>query len=127
MIQYFKSIIDMDMASVVICNTSHEIIYMNPAAAERYSKRGGYSLVGSSLLDCHNPESNVKIKKVLEWFGKSADNNRVFEFHNPKENMDAYMIALRNDKGELIGYYEKHEYRNPETKEFYEMLIGEEH
>ena len=27
---YFKSIIDQDVASVVICNLKHEIIYMNP-------------------------------------------------------------------------------------------------
>ena len=30
--QYFKSIVDQDRCAVVICNTAHEIIYMNPAA-----------------------------------------------------------------------------------------------
>ena len=35
---YFKSIIDMDQCAVVVCNLVHEIIYMNPAAAERYAK-----------------------------------------------------------------------------------------
>lgn len=119
--QYFKSVIDMDTAAVVICNTDHEIIYMNPAAAERYAKRGGYALVGKSLLECHNEKSNAKIKKVLEWFGESVNNNRVFTFHNPKENKDVYMTALRNDTGKLIGYYEKHEYRTPETGEFYDI------
>ena len=118
--KYFKSIIDQDLCPVVICNTEHEIIYMNPASAERYAKRGGYKLVGSSLLDCHNEDSNKKIKRVLEWFKKSPDNNRIFTFHNPKENRDVYMIALRNDKKELIGYYEKHECRNAETRGFYE-------
>lgn len=119
--QYFKSIVDMDTSAVVICDIGHKIIYMNPAAAERYSKRGGYGLVGSSILDCHDSGSVKKIKEVLAWFGKSKDNNRVFEFHNLKENMDAYMIALRNDKGELIGYYEKHEYRTPETCARYDI------
>ena len=38
--QYFKSIVDQDRCAVVICNTAHEIIYMNPAAAERYAKAG---------------------------------------------------------------------------------------
>ena len=32
-----------------------------------------------------------------------------------------YMVALRDDSGELIGYYEKHEYRNLETMERYAM------
>lgn len=112
---YFKSVIDQDITAVVICDLTHKIIYMNPAATARYSKKGGASLIGSSLLDCHNSESNEKIKAVVKWFGMSADNNRVFTFHNPKENKDVYMIALRNDSGELIGYYEKHEYRTPES------------
>ena len=42
-------------------------------------------------------------------------------FSNEKENKDVYMIALRNDAGELIGYYEKHEYRNIETMKLYDM------
>ncbi len=113
---FFKSVIDSDIAPIVICDTDHTIIYMNPTAVERYAKRGGDKLIGKSLLDCHNADSNQKIKSVLEWFGKSADNNRIFTFHNPKENKDVYMIALRNDSGELIGYYEKHESRGHETE-----------
>ena len=31
MISFYKSIVDQDRASVVICNLKHEIIYMNPA------------------------------------------------------------------------------------------------
>lgn len=78
--EFFKSVIDMDTSAVVICDLSHKIVYMNPAAAERYSKRGGYDLVGKSLLDCHNKASSEKIKQVVEWFGKSPDNNRVYTF-----------------------------------------------
>lgn len=118
---FFKSVIDMDTAAVVICNLEHDIVYMNPAAAERYKKHGGYELVGKSLLNCHNPASNEKIKQVVEWFSKSPDNNKVYTFYNQKENKDVYMIALRDDSGTLIGYYEKHEYRNRETMEFYDM------
>ncbi len=112
---FFKSIIDSDIAPVVVCNTNHEIIYMNPSAIRHYAKRGGAELIGKSLLDCHNPVSCGKIKEVLEWFSKSPENNRIFTFHNPKENKDVYMIALRDDNNALIGYYEKHEYRTPET------------
>ncbi|MCH5349066.1 MAG: PAS domain-containing protein [Oscillospiraceae bacterium] len=118
---FFKSIIDMDTSAVVICNLEHDIVYMNPAAAERYKKHGGYELMGKSLLDCHTPAANEKIKQVVDWFLKSADNNRVYTFYNPKENKDVYMIALRDDSGKLVGYYEKHEYRNRETMEFYDM------
>ncbi|MFR0881079.1 MAG: PAS domain-containing protein [Oscillospiraceae bacterium] len=119
---YFKSIVDQDICAVVICDTQHRIIYMNPSAVKRYEKRGGNALVGKSLMNCHNSDSNNKIEKVMEWFRADRNNNRIFTYHNPKENKDVYMIALRNDEGELIGYYEKHEYRTAETASVYEGL-----
>lgn len=118
---YFKSIIDQDITSVVICNLQHEIIYMNPAAIKNYSKRGGAALIGRNLMDCHNAESRKAIERVIEWFKESADNNRIYTFTNPKDNKDVYMIALRNEKGVLIGYYEKHEFRTPEASKPYEF------
>ena len=65
---YFKSIIDQDVASVVICNLKHEIIYMNPKAVESYHKWGGEALLGKSLMNCHNPKSKEIIEKVVAWF-----------------------------------------------------------
>lgn len=117
--QFFKSLIDEDKCAVVICDINHKIIYMNPVACERYSKRGGAALVGKSLLDCHNSKSNEMIIKVIEWFKSSKSNNRIYTYYNEKENKDVYMIALRDEQGELIGYYEKHEYRNRETEPIY--------
>lgn len=38
MVQFFKSIIDEDQCAVVICDTEHKIIYMNPASCENYKK-----------------------------------------------------------------------------------------
>lgn len=116
---YFKSIVEQDRSDVVICNLSHEIIYMNKSARERYKKHG--ELVGNSIFDCHNAESNAKICEVVEWFAKSPDNNLVFTYHNDRENKDVYMVALRDENGELIGYYEKHEFRNPETMKLYDF------
>ncbi|MDD6824789.1 MAG: PAS domain-containing protein [Oscillospiraceae bacterium] len=114
-----KSVIDQDRSPVVICNPEHVIVYMNPAAKINYAKRGGESLIGKSLLDCHNPMSNEMIKKVVSWFEEDVNNNIMFTFHNEKQNKDVYMIALRNENQELIGYYEKHEFRNAETQKPY--------
>lgn len=111
---YFKSIVDQDRIHVVICNLKHEIIYMNPAAVKRYAKRGGAALVGKSLFECHNPHSVSIIEKVVAWFAESAEHNIVYTYRNEKENKDVYMVALRDDAGTLIGYYEKHEYRDVE-------------
>ncbi|MBO5031452.1 MAG: PAS domain-containing protein [Lachnospiraceae bacterium] len=121
--QFFKSIIDQDRCAVVICNLEHEIIYMNPTAVQRYAKRGGAALIGKSLLDCHNAQSVEMIKKVLAWFAESREHNRIYTFHNEKENKDVYMVALREEDGTLIGYYEKHEYRNAETAKQYDFTV----
>ena len=117
--QMLKSAMEMDRSAVVICDLQHTIVYMNPAAIQRYEKWGGEALVGKSLMGCHNEKSCEMIEKVIDWFGKSKDNNLVYTFYNEKENKDVYMVALRDDAGELIGYYEKHEYRNRETMERY--------
>lgn len=92
---FFKSVIDADDAPVVICDLENTIVYMNPTAVKRYEKRGGAALVGRSIKGCHNGDSNDKIEQVI--------------------------IALRDEEGELIGYYEKHEYRNIETMKLYDM------
>lgn len=118
---YFKSIIDMDQCAVVLCNLVHEIIYMNPAAIKRYARRGGQALLGRSLLDCHGTESGEMIQKVVDWFQADPTHNIIYTSCNEKENKDVYMVALRDDDGSLIGYYEKHEYRNRETKSFYDF------
>ena len=121
LLHFFKSVIDQDRCAIVICNLEHEIIYMNPTAVERYAKRGGARLVGKSLMDCHNPQSAEKIHKVVAWFAQSRENNIVYTYYNEKENKDVYMIALRDGDGTLIGYYEKHEYRNRETAKMYDL------
>ena len=115
--QLWKSVLEQDTAPVVICDLRHVIVYMNPAARSRYKK----DLTGTSLTDCHNADSNEKIARVTEWFAADKSHNKVYTFHNSKENKDVYMVALRDDSGELIGYYEKHEYRTAETMNKYDL------
>ena len=117
----FKSIIDQDRCAIVVCNCDHTIVYMNPAAISRYGKRGGEKLIGCSIKDCHNPHSGEIIDRVCEWFAADRTHNMIYTYHNPKENKDVYMVALRNEAGEYIGYYEKHEYRNAETATAYDF------
>ena len=119
---YLKSMVEADRCAVVICNLKHEIIYMNPAAVTRYVKWGGAALLGKSLLDCHGPASRERIRKVVDWFAQDQEHNRIYTSYNSKENKDVYMVALRDDTGRLIGYYEKHEYRDPETMKQYEFI-----
>lgn len=121
MYQFFKSMIDEDKTAVVVCNLQHEIIYMNPASKIHYQRFGGEKLLGQNLLNCHNPKSREMIEKVIEWFKKDKANNRIYTYHSESENKDVYMIALRDEEESLIGYYEKHEYRNRETMKLYDF------
>lgn len=116
---HFKSLVDQDTAAVVICDTGHKIIYMNPAACQQYSKYGGSALLGKDLLACHNDSSREMIGRVLAWFQASPAHNRVHTFYNEKQHKDVYMIALRDAQGTLIGYYEKHEYRDKDLTSLY--------
>ena len=117
---FYKSIVDQDRCVVVICNLNHEIIYMNPAAVLNYEKWGGEKLIGRSLMECHNQASREKIRQVVDWFIEDDNHNIVYTFHNEKQNKDVYMVALR-EEGKLIGYYEKHEYRNTESMKPYDL------
>ena len=117
---FYKSVLEQDRAAVVLCDLEHTIIYMNPAAIQNYAKHGGEKLIGRSLLDCHNAESGKRIQQVIDWFAADVSHNLVYTFHNEKQNKDVYMVALR-DGDKLIGYYEKHEFRNSETMEKYDL------
>ena len=121
LLPYLKSVLEQDRAPVVLCDLNHTVLYMNPAAGERYAKDGGMALVGRSLLDCHSPKANEMIVRVVEWFGADRSHNLIYTFRNDKENKDVYMVALRDEGGALIGYYEKHEYRDRETGKRYDF------
>lgn len=118
---FFKSVVDQNPQAIVICDPQHTILYVNPAAQEKYAKRGYPSLVGRSVLDCHSPASRERIDRVVKWFAESPEHNLVYTFHKMPDNVDLYMIALRDENGELIGYYERYEPRNPETRKPYDL------
>ena len=109
----FKSILDRDSSPVVVCDMDDIIVYMNSSAKERYHK----DLTGANIKDCHPASANEMIDKVLTWFR----NNIIYTYRNDEENKDVYMVALRDDDGTIIGYYEKHEYRNRETTGLYDF------
>jgi len=113
----FRSVLEQDKAPVVICDIQSTVVYMNPAAIARYKK----DITGKSIKSCHPASANAKIDRVLDWFGKSRDNNIVYTYRSNEENKDVYMVALRDADGSLIGYYEKHEYRTHEDASLYDM------
>ena len=51
--------------SVTVCDKRYKILYMNERSAEVNSKEGGKALIGENLIDCHPPEAQEKLKKVM--------------------------------------------------------------
>jgi len=52
--------------AVTVCDRDFTIIYMNAKARATFDEKGGFSLLGKSLLDCHKPESAAKMKLMME-------------------------------------------------------------
>ena len=62
---------------------------------------------------------DTRVDAAVEWFKESPENNKVFVRHSVGDNTDVYIKAVRDDKGEVIGFYNYLDYRNAETgKEF---------
>ena len=108
-----KLIIDALPFPVVFVDVNHTIQFLNKTAKFHYYQERGYSdLVGKSIFECHHEKSKEKIVKLFEtlkthgrevFLGVSGKNERI------------YMTPVRDDKGELIGYFERFEgnFQNP--------------
>lgn len=106
---FINAFFNSDTDAIILCDLNHVIVAMNPAAIEHFQLAGGKELVGKNLLDCHNMKSQEKIKSIVNWFLKDESNNLVHTYYDARHNKEVYMVALRNEEGSLIGYYEKHE------------------
>lgn len=100
-----SALLDSQKEPVVFADTDHTILYMNKAAIERYSDKGGAGLVGRSLLECHNEHSQQMIIEILEAM-KGGEEERLI---TDNEKHRAYMRAVRASDGQLLGYYERYE------------------
>jgi len=96
---------------VIVGDTEHRVIYMNSAAASHYT--GGRSLMGTSLLDCHNENSRKVMIEVLQSFREGEDERIILD----SEEKRIYMRAVRDESGELVGYYERYERPMDSAKE----------
>ena len=56
---FLRAVIDSVRDPVLVADLEHIIVFMNRAASSHYSK--GEALLGTSLLDCHDSQSNKVI------------------------------------------------------------------
>ncbi len=97
------AILDSLKDPVVFVDTGHVIRYMNKAAVAHYDD--GAALLGRSVLDCHNANSQRQIIEILAAM-QTGENERLIT-DNEKERI--FMRAVRDANGALLGYYERYE------------------
>jgi len=103
LVQILDSLID----PVLVADTEHVAVYMNKAAVSHYT--GGEALMGTSLLDCHNEHSQKVMIEVLAALLAGEEERLISE--DKKERI--YMRAVRDEAGEVVGYYERYEAKAP--------------
>jgi DUF438 domain-containing protein len=102
-----KLIIDCLHYPVVFVDLEHIIRYLNPAAEHHYYRERGYSsLVGKSIFECHSQESREGIARAVESFKKGEQ--EIFLKVNVR-NQRVYITPVRDENGNLVGYYERFE------------------
>jgi PAS domain-containing protein len=89
--------------SFLFADTSHTIRYMNKAARAHYKE--GAALLGRSLLDCHNADSQRQIIEILAAFQAGEEERLIRD----DEKHRIFMRAVRDPAGRLLGYYERYE------------------
>jgi DUF438 domain-containing protein len=84
-------------------DTDHTICYMNKVAIKHY--KDGDALLGRSIFDCHNAQSNQIIRDVFEAL-QAGETERLISENQQRQ---IYMRAVRDLEGTLLGYYERYE------------------
>jgi transcriptional regulator with PAS, ATPase and Fis domain len=51
--------------AITVCDMDGTIIEMNERSKETFAKYGGADLIGKSLMDCHPPAAQEKIRELL--------------------------------------------------------------
>ena len=97
------AILDSLKDPVTFADTDHIIRYMNEAAVAHYDE--GLALVGTSVLDCHNQHSQKIIIEILAAM-RDGEEERLIADDDVRY---IYMRAVRDNEGQLLGYYERYE------------------
>ncbi len=97
------AILDSLKDPLLFADTDHIIRYMNKAAIAYYSE--GESLLGRSLLDCHNEQSQQQIIEILAAMQAGEEERLITD--NEKHRI--YMRVVRGADGQVLGYYERYE------------------
>jgi PAS domain-containing protein len=100
---FLAAILDSLKDPILVADTEHVTRYMNRAAAAYYEE--GESLIGRSLLDCHNEQSQQMMIDILAEMHEGLEERLITD--NEKHRI--YMRVVRDAGGKVLGYYERYE------------------
>jgi PAS domain-containing protein len=100
---YYAAILDSLKDPLLVADTGHVTRYMNNAAKAYYEE--GEALIGRSLLDCHNEQSQQMMVDILAEMHEGLEERLITD--NEKHRI--YMRVVRDPEGQVIGYYERYE------------------
>jgi len=98
------AILDSLKDPVLVADPNHVTLYMNKRAKTYYKE--GDSLLGRSLLECHNAESQATMIEILAAMQTEGLEERLI---TDNEKYRIYMRAVRDEAGQVLGYYERYE------------------
>jgi PAS domain-containing protein len=101
------AILDSLLDPILVADTDHVTRYMNRAAIDFYD--GGADLIGRSLLDCHNQQSQEEMIEILAAMHEGEQERLI----TVKDDSHVYMRAVRDPDGKLLGYYERYVWQKP--------------
>ena len=101
---FLAAILDSLKDPVLVADPQHVTRYMNRAAIAYYQE--GESLIGRSLLDCHN---QVSQQTMIEILAAMQSEGLVERLITDNEKHRIYMRAVRDGEGRVLGYYERYE------------------
>lgn len=88
---------------ILFADTNHIVQYMNKAAIEHFED--GEKLLQSHLLKCHNEVSQKMMIDIFSEMKNGLEEKMITD--NKKYRI--FMRAVRDEKGNLLGYFERYE------------------
>ena len=105
--EMFEAILDSIPYRIVFVDTDHIIWFLNKEARHHYYDVRGYGeLVGKSIFECHSEKSREMLIAAVE---KLRNHGNEIYLGVSVYNERKYINPVRNEKGELIGYFERFE------------------
>ena len=101
--KFLLSLLNSIKDPILVADTNHIVQYMNTVAIGHYEE--GEDLLQSNLLKCHNEESQEMMIDILSEMKNGLDEKLITD----NEKYRIFMRAVRDGKGNLIGYFERYE------------------